>query len=68
MKAHLFSFLLAAIAIAGAAVSGPSADVRSEAAQIDFSSLHDQATSALQLLRISQERRIAFRETDEASF
>jgi len=68
MKAHIFPFLLAAIAIGGAAVSSPSVEGRDEVAQLDFASLHDQATSALQALRVSQERRIALRQSDDASF
>jgi hypothetical protein len=54
--------------IGGAAVSGPSAERISEPAQIDFADLHDQASSALQSLRILHERRMAFQQTKESAF
>jgi hypothetical protein len=68
MRTHIFPFLLAAIAIGGAAVSSPSVERRDEVAQFDFASLHDQATSALQALRVSRERRMALQQTDESVF
>jgi hypothetical protein len=68
MRAHIFPCLLAAFAIAGAALSSPSVEGRSEAAQIDFASLREQAASALQGLRISQERRMALLQTDDFKF
>jgi len=68
MRPHIFPLLLAVIAIGGAAVSSPSMETPSQAVQIDFAVLHDQATSALQMLRISQERRLAFQQIDKAEF
>jgi hypothetical protein len=65
MKAHIFPCLLAAIAVGGAVLSSPSAEVRTEPAQfvqmatIGFSALQQQADAALDKLKQSQERRLA---------
>ena len=68
MRTDIFPILLAVIAIGGAAVSSPSVETRSEVPQIDFAGLHDQASSALKMLQVSQERRIALQQTNEAAF
>ena len=68
MRPHIFPILLAVIAIGGAAISGPSEERLIEPVQIDFANLHDQASSALQMLQASEERRIALQQTNEAAF
>ena len=60
-----FSCLLAAFTIGGAALWSPAAEMRTEADQIDFASLHSQAVSAMNLLQVSQERRMALLQADE---
>jgi hypothetical protein len=68
MRLHLFPVLLIVMAIGGATDSSPPVKAASEVAQIDFVGLHDQASSALQMLKVSQERRIALQQTAEAAF
>jgi len=65
IRTHIFPCLLAAIAIIGAALSSPSVDMRAEAGQIDFTSLREQASSAMLRLQTSQERRMAMLQTGE---
>jgi hypothetical protein len=59
MKAKLFSCLFAAVVVAGVTAYRPAVDPRSEVAEIDFTDLHSQASSALRTLQQSQERRMA---------
>ena len=68
MRTHIFSGLLAAFAIGGAAFLSPTTDMRSEEDTIDFASLRSQATSAMNQLQASQERRIALLQTGEFEF
>ena len=58
MKVQLFSLLVVAIAYATLTYR-PAAEEKAEPGQIDFASLHGQASSALALLQTSQERRAA---------
>jgi len=68
MQTHIFPILLAVMMIGGAIVSGPSMQQINEPAQIDFASLHDQASSALQTLQDLHKRRMAFQQTNESAF
>ncbi len=68
MRTRLVSAVLAAIVIAGAVVYKPPVEIQREPAPIDFVHLNNQAMSALQTLRVSQEQRIALQQVDEASF
>ena len=68
MKTHIFPCLLAAVAIGAVALWSPTAEMRAEADPIDFASLHNQATSAMNQLQASQERRLALLQTGEFEF
>jgi hypothetical protein len=76
MRTYVFPCLLAVFAIGGAALWSPAANMRTEADQdvrtaadpIDFARLHDQATSAMHQLQVSQERRMAVLQTGEFEF
>jgi hypothetical protein len=65
MRAQIFSCLIMAAAVIGAAFWTPAAEVRDEPAPIDFSSLNSQASSALETLRTAQESRLALLQTAE---
>ena len=68
MRTHIFSGLLVAFAIGGAAFLSPATDMRAEADTIDFAKLHNQATSAMHELQASQERCMAALQTGEFEF
>jgi hypothetical protein len=68
MRTYIFPWLLAAFAIGCAAIWSPTADMRTEADPIDFARLHEQASSAMHLLQVSQERRMAVLQTGEFEF
>ena len=68
MKTHIFPCLLAAVAIGAVALWSPAAEMRAEADPIDFASLRNQATSAMNQLQASQERRLALLQTGEFEF
>ncbi len=68
MKTQLVACLLAAIAIAGVAAYFPPAAGQTEVAEIDFISLHSQANAALQTLQVSQARRVALQQVQQAAF
>ncbi len=63
MKARLLSVLIAAL-IAGVAVYTPAAEGQPEPDQIDFASLHSQASAALQTLQSAQARQLALAQTE----
>jgi hypothetical protein len=65
MRTHIFGCLLAGFAIVGAALWSPPAEINAEADQIDFVSLRSEATSAMHLLEVAQERRMASLQTEE---
>jgi hypothetical protein len=68
MRTYIFPSLLAAFAIGGAALWSPAADMRTEADPIDFARLHEQGSSAMHLLQVSQERRMAVLQAGEFEF
>ena len=70
MRIYLLPFaLLAGGAWASALAELPvSVERQDTVAQIDFDALHQQAATALQALRISQERRLAFQQIDASVF
>jgi hypothetical protein len=68
MKMHILPCLFAAVAIGGVALWSPAAEMRAEADPIDFANLHSQATSAMNQLQVSQERRMALLQTGEFEF
>jgi len=68
MRTDIFPIVLAVIALGGAVISSPSAPAPNIAVPIDLVGLHEQAASALQTLRILQERRIALQQTNKAAF
>jgi hypothetical protein len=59
MRSQILSGLIAAALIGAAVFWSPAAEMRAEADQIDFASLHNQANFAMQQLQASQERRMA---------
>ena len=59
MRQRIFSTLLAAAVISGAAFWSPTAQMRSETGQIDFASLNREATFAMESLQTLQARRLA---------
>ncbi len=70
MKMYILPFaLLAGGAWVSAMAELPAPVERQDTVeQIDFAGLHQQAASALQALRISQERRMAFQQIDASVF
>jgi hypothetical protein len=68
MRTYILPYWLAAVAVIGAALWSPAADMRTEAYPIDFASLHDQASYAMHQLQVSQERRMAELQTGEYEF
>jgi len=66
MRTRIFSAcLLAGFVIVGAALWSLPAHTGTEADQIDLVNLRNEATSALHLLQVSQERRLAALQTEE---
>jgi hypothetical protein len=65
MRTHILICLLCAFAIIGAVFWSPTVEMPAEAGHIDFANLNSQATSAMQQLQVSQERRMALLLTDE---
>jgi hypothetical protein len=68
MKSHIFSACLVALVIGGVALFSPAMETRVETSPIDFVSLHNQASAAIQSLQLLQERRMAALQTSEAKF
>jgi hypothetical protein len=65
MKTQLISCLFAAAIAGGVSFYSPPAVERGEAAEFDFTTLHNEAASALQTLRASLAGRLALPQIDE---